>query len=347
MTSNPLEISEIDLFDDDALARCYDAHALAEREGLGDLATIWTLPELKVALREPSRTREQHLYVGTVDGSVVATGAHVLPLQDNLDSATFSVNVVPDARRRGHGTAMLAFIEQRARELGRSRLETGISWTDEHGSDGAGWPGREFALARGYRLTLGDVQRELSLPVADDLLAELAAGAEEKHAGYRLMSWVGAVPEQLALGYETLSSSLMTEAPMGESEREPEVVDVANLREREAVAEKQGRTVVCTVALDSDGEVAAYTDLAYTPHESGKAYQWGTLVRTADRGHRLGMAVKVANLRLLQSLGIGADRVVTWNTEVNAHMIGVNERLGLVPVARAGEFQKRLATASA
>ena len=159
MTSSPLEITEIDLFDDDALAACYEAHALAEREGLGDLATIWTLPELKVALREPSRTREQHLYVGTVDGVVVATGAHVLPLQDNLDSVTFSVNVVPDARRRGHGTAMLGFLEQRARELGRTRLETGISWTDQHGSDGAGWPGREFALARGYRLTRGDVQR--------------------------------------------------------------------------------------------------------------------------------------------------------------------------------------------
>ena len=337
-----LEITEIDLFDDVALQECYDAHAEAEREGLGDLATIWTLPELMVSLREPSRVREQHLYVGTVDGAVAATGSHTLPLLDNLDSATFSVNVVPGARRRGHGSAMLAFIEERARDLGRTLLDTGISWTDDHGSDGEGWPGREFARAHGYRLTLGDVQRELALPVADDLLGRLADEAAAEHADYRLTSWAGAVPESLALGYETLSSSLMTEAPMGEAEREPEVVDVANLREREAVAEKQGRTIVCTVALDRNGEVAAYTDLAVTPHETGKAYQWGTLVRTADRGHRLGLAVKIANLRLLQSLGLGAERVVTWNAEVNAHMIGVNERLGFVPVARAGEFQKRL-----
>ena len=342
MSTPQLEITEIDVFDDAALEECYNAHAVAEREGLGELATIWTLPELMVSLREPSRVRSQHLYVGRADGIVVATGAHVLPLLDNLDSATFSVNVVPDARRRGHGTAMLDFIESRARELARPLLSTGISWTDQHGSGGDGWPGREFARAHGYRLTLGDVQRELTLPVDDALLDELAAEAASRHEGYALRSWVGAVPEELALGWEALSSSLMTEAPMGEAEREPEVVEVANLREREAVAQKQGRTVCCAAAVTTDGDVAAYTDLAFTPHEEGKAYQWGTLVRTADRGHRLGMAVKIANLRLLQSLDVDARRVVTWNAEVNAHMIDVNERLGFRPVARAGEFQKRL-----
>ena len=191
-------------------------------------------------------------------------------------------------------------------------------------------------------MTLGDVRRELQVPVADDILAELAAEAEARHAGYTLHSWVGAVPDRIALGWETLSSSLMTEAPTGDREIEPEVADVANLREREAVADKQGRTRVCTAALTADGEVAAYTDIEVTPHEPGKAYQWGTLVRTSDRGHRLGLAVKVANLRLLQSHGLDVDRVITWNAEVNSHMIEVNERMGFRPVARAGEFQKRL-----
>ena len=46
--------------------------------------------------------------------------------------------------------------------------------------------------------------------------------------------------------------------------------------------------------------MVAYTDIATTVHEPGRAYQWGTLVRRDARGHRLGLAVKVANLRLLQ-----------------------------------------------
>jgi hypothetical protein len=34
--------------------------------------------------------------------------------------------------------------------------------------------------------------------------------------------------------------------------------------------------------------------------------------------------------------------VITWNAEVNGHMIGVNERLGFRPTERFGEFQKRV-----
>ncbi len=342
MSTARLEISEVDVHDDAALAEWYDVSAAALREGLGDRATVWSLPELTVSVREPSRVKRVELVAGRVDGTVVAAGGLVVPLLDNLESATITVEVHPGRWRHGYGTTLLEHLESRARELGRLLLNHNIDWPEACGADGAGWPAREFAVAHGYRMTLGDVQRELSLPVDDAFLAELLAEAAPHHDGYTVTSWVGAVPESLALGYETLSSSLMTEAPTGDSEIEPEDVDVANLREREAIAAKQGRTVVCTVALDGAGEVAAYSDLGVTPHESGKSYQWGTLVRDADRGHRLGLAVKVANLRLLQSLDLGVTRVVTWNAEVNDHMVGINDRLGFVPVARAGEFQKRL-----
>jgi hypothetical protein len=54
------------------------------------------------------------------------------------------------------------------------------------------------------------------------------------------------------------------------------------------------------------------------------------------------MAVKIANLCLVQREQPGLERLITYNAEVNAHMVGVNDRLGFVPVARLGEFQKRL-----
>ena len=52
--------------------------------------------------------------------------------------------------------------------------------------------------------------------------------------------------------------------------------------------------------------------------------------------------MKVANLRLLQRETAGLARLTTYNAEVNAHMIGVNELLGFRPVARLGEFEKQV-----
>jgi methyl-accepting chemotaxis protein len=54
----------------------------------------------------------------------------------------------------------------------------------------------------------------------------------------------------------------------------------------------------------------------------------------------LAQAVKVANQRLLQRERPDVRELITYNAEVNRHMIEVNERLGFAPVARLGEFQK-------
>jgi len=75
-------------------------------------------------------------------------------------------------------------------------------------------------------------------------------------------------------------------------------------------------------------------------HESERAYQWGTLVSPAHRGHRLGLAIKVANLRLLQRTHPQITTVVTYNADVNAHMVAVNERLGYRWLGRALALQR-------
>jgi hypothetical protein len=46
-------------------------------------------------------------------------------------------------------------------------------------------------------------------------------------------------------------------------------------------------------------------------------------------------------LRLLRRERPDIAQLTTFNAEVSSHMIGVNERLGFVPVERLGEFQKK------
>ena len=338
-----LEIVPVDPHDPAGFEAYYATYAAAATAGPArEYATIWQLGEAQVALANPDERRFRIAWSGRVDGAVAAAGWLEGSTVDNTDLATVRVGCHPDHRGRGYAAAMLAHVEDQARARGRSRLLAEVDWPYSAGADGGGSGDLAWARRQGYEVGLVDVQRRLTLPVAEEILDELAAEAAAHHEGYELRSFGGPVPDELAEAWERLDATLMTEAPMGEIEREVEVADVAALRAREAVVAAQGRQKVNTAALAPGGDLVALTDIAVTVHESERAYQWGTLVRPDHRGHRLGLAVKVANLRLLQQSHPQITTVVTYNADVNAPMVGINERLGFRPVAYLGELQKRL-----
>lgn len=342
MTVAELRVVPVASDDDGLLAEWHAAYLAADRAGRGQHAVPWHLEEVRALLVEPGRARTVQAYAGLLGDRVAVAGLLELPLLTNLDTASVGVHTVPELRRRGLGSAVLEHLEDEARSEGRRILNAETSWPYAAGPSGAGHPGPEFLLARGFGLGLGDVHRVLDLPVAEELLDELEAQAAPHHAAYSLRSWVGPVPEELLTSWAALVATLATEAPTGELEIEDDSPDPAVVREAEALTARQGRTKINTVALDAAGEVVAYTDAATTVHEPERAFQWGTLVRHDHRGHRLGLAVKVANLRLLQARRPDLRWMTTYNAEVNAHMIGVNELLGFRPVERLGEFQRHL-----
>ena len=150
------------------------------------------------------------------------------------------------------------------------------------------------------------------------------------------------MPEDIIDAFGDLVGSLITEAPMGDLDFEPEVFDATRIRADEKVFEASGRTKYTTVAVAPDGSLVAYSELVVPTYDPEHVYQWGTLVRPEHRGHRLGMATKVHNLRRFQAAESGRTRLFTYNAEVNTHMIGVNDAMGFRPVQRLGEFQKKL-----
>lgn len=338
-----LEIVEVDPHDEPAAVAWLEARVAAARHQIGEHATMWTTQELLAMIQRPDKARRVLLLNGLLGDAVVVAGYLSLRLLDNLDAAEVDVAVRPDVRRRGFGSQMLARLEEDARAAGRSRFDAEVRWPYDGPTDGAGAPGAEFAKAHGYSFGLGDVQRELDLPVDETLLTELAAAAAPYHSDYEIRSWEGPISDELVVSWLELSSTLMTEAPTGEMEREAEAVDVEAHRQLEETQAKQGRTTWHTVALDRAGAVVAYTQLVVPSAEQRFIYQWGTLVHRAHRGHRLGTAVKVANHRSLQAEAeVTGRRVVTWNAEVNDQMIGINELLGFTRTARNGEFQKKV-----
>lgn len=337
MPSTP-QIRRIDPFVATDFDAWWDAYASATRADMGENALVWAREESRAELQQESATTERRAYLAVQHGDVVGSGSLALGLKDNLHAAAIAVTVPPQHRRRGIGSALLAHIEHAARDAGRRTFRSSTAWSASAPADGAGQPGREFARRHGYEIALGDLQSRLALPVADAVIDDLLTQAPA--AGYEIRSWVGPVPDELVAEWALLDALLDTEAPTGDLDLEAAGGDVADFRADERMQQRQNRTSYGTVAVASDGRIAAYTQLMHSG-DDGNAYQWGTLVRREDRGHRLGLRIKLENLRQLQRHDPGIPCIYTYNAESNAHMLAVNTRLGFVATGRMAELQKR------
>lgn len=170
----------------------------------------------------------------------------------------------------------------------------------------------------------------------------LEADAAAHHASYTFRQYAGPLPDDLLQPVSELRGAVQDEAPTGEIEREPATFDAAQARADEVELEAMGRTRYCTVAFAPDGTAAGYTDVVVPTHDPDCIYQWGTLVWPAHRGYRLGLALKVRNTRWVLREVPGRRAIRTWNAEVNAPMIVVNDAIGYRAVERTAELQKRL-----
>lgn len=337
-----LRIETVDPFDDEAFDTWHAVHLASQRHGREPAAvTAWTREEMRAQLQRPGRRSWAGIFLGRVDGEPVATGHLLTPLLDNLDQAQVSVDVLAAHRRHGHGTRMLGHLTEQALARGRRLWIAEASWPMTAPADGAGEPGPGLLRDQGFTLGLVEVLRVLDPPPDPGHLRALAARAAPHHAAYEVRSFVGRVPDDLLAGWATVTASLSTEAPMGSLSLEAEVADPALVREEEELLARQDRTRHAAVALGPGGRVVGYTEIVTTGHEPGLAYQWGTVVDPAHRGHRLGLALKAAAHLLLHE-HVGDLRMVrTWNAETNDHMVAVNDLLGYRPIERYGGFERR------
>ena len=334
-----LEIRRVDPFHTADVDSWWEAYASARRAEMGENALLWSLEESRTELQQDSATTDRRAYLAVLDGAVVGSGSLALGLKDNLHSGMINVTVPPQFRRRGIGSALLAHIEAEAVAADRRVLRGETAWLASAPADGSGRPGREFARRHGYEIALGDLQNRLALPVADAVIDQLLDGAPAE--GYMIRSWTGPVPEDLVAEWAALDALLDVEAPMGDLDLEAPSSEVEDFRAHERMMAQQHRTSFGTVALAPDGRIAAYTQLVHSA-DDGNAYQWGTLVRREDRGHRLGLRIKLENLRRMQRHDARIPCIHTFNAESNEHMLAVNTILGFEPTGRMAELQKRL-----
>jgi hypothetical protein len=183
----------------------------------------------------------------------------------------------------------------------------------------------------------------LALPIPPHLLDRLEADASARAAEYTITGWDDSCPEDLVDAYALLKATMTTDVPIAGMDWEGEDWDAGRVREEEGRLARSGVQSAVTAARHKDtGHLVAYTVLNWRPGVPRSIVQQDTLVTSEHRGRRLGMLVKVANLRRAQARWPSAQSVLTWNANENRHMLAINIALGFKPAGYEGEWQKRL-----
>jgi GNAT superfamily N-acetyltransferase len=286
------------------------------------LAHGWELNPAQTALLRDDRGR----VVGVLD-------VH-LSRYDNHHVADVGVTVDPSVRRRGIGRRLFDAGVQRAVANGRTLITASCL---------EGGPGVGFAKAMGLDRASEEVRRAQDLWSLDwDRLDELAAEAGIHHADYEIVPIGYPTPPELLPPIAVMTEAI-NDAPTDDLDVEDEVFTPDRVLALERSLGADGSRMHRLVARHrGSGELVGQTIVLVKAGQPWFAYQLDTSVVRAHRGHRLGLALKIAMLRVLAQAEPQVRTLETSNAASNDHMIGVNEVLGYRVVTHVIDWQKHL-----
>ncbi|GCD88488.1 GNAT family N-acetyltransferase [Nocardioides sp. LS1] len=329
-----LRIEAVDPYDEQALRRWFDAEQASIAHDR-PLAISRTWLATSGALTSPSPYFRVELVVATVDDEVVGTGELELRLRDNTHLAELMVHVVPDRRREGIGRRIFDHLEARARGEGRTTLlaELVVATDDRTGA------GLGFCEALGFSSVHQEEHLALRLPTDDARLA----GLRHLTPGYEIVTWGSRCPDELVDQYCRMRTQMGQDVPSGEVAFEAPVIDEERIRIQEERLAPLYHQVVAAARRSSDGEVAGYSVL-FLPRDSRDVLQDDTLVMPGDRGHGLGLQLKLATFEVMQREHPDRAALHTWTDPSNTAMYRTNAVFGYTTAELMHEMQRQEAS---
>lgn len=273
-------------------------------------------------------------YLARVDGTVVGGGSLSISEYDNLHLAWFDVMVHPDHRRQGYGSAILSFLEDEARRLGRTSAGIG-GWE----SDAT----RGFAERHGYEKKHQAINRRQYLADVDRTELDKRYDEALPYAADYVLERLRLPTPDDQLDEMAEMTSAINDAPTDDLDIEDEVFNAERIKGYEAACEARRERAYRVVARHvPTGQLAGQTVVVVESERPTLGDQHDTSVVGSHRGHRLGLLLKVDMLRWLAEAEPQVEMIDTFNAESNDHMIGVNEALGYRIMGRELAFQKSL-----
>lgn len=330
-----MEVRVVDVADEGALRDWWEVAAAAHAERPEGVWPAWEVA--RATYSSPSPERRTTLTVAVDQAEPVAAGILMLPVHDNPHLAFAELWVHPSHRRRGVGRLVAADLEARTRADGRRVVIAEA--TARPGSDGAGVA---FATALGYevanreRIKVADLERTRSRWTA--LQAEVDAASGD----HRVVTWDTDVPDEHVAGMARLLSGFYAQIPLGDLALQDSEWTVERLRASSERFHEVGKRMLVAGAVSPTGELVGISDARVDLAAPETGFVGLTVVDPAHRGHRLGLAMKLAVARLVADGFPACRRLVTSNAETNTHMSAVNERLGFVHAEDLYEMQREL-----
>jgi mycothiol synthase len=286
------------------MARCH-AEANAEEPYRSRVDT-------EAYLRHPPTVEARDYWIA--ESSSECVGFAQLGVLHGSPSGHVEILVRPEARRQGHGTALLETVLSQARLRG-ARVLIGSHATE---------PGSRFAAAVGAVDSKRAIRSLVRLPLAKDVGARPVDG-------YTVQTWIGPAPDRLLASYAAARNAI-NDAPRPSGE-EAVVWDAALVRDLETALERRNRDMRVTVAVDEHGKVVAFTELRVSRVPGAIAGTEDTAVVASHRRRGLGRWVKLESLLRLQLDCPDVPLVATMNAEENRAMLELNRAVGFSPVA--------------
>jgi GNAT superfamily N-acetyltransferase len=329
------EIRTVDKADQRQLRQWYDAWVASQGHRPAEMVESWEVA--RNALPVPHPAFDIRL-LAAVDGDhVVGAVLTNFPLAENTTLTYAELGVRPERRREGIGTALVAEVERRSLAEGRDRVLFEVLTPGTEPTDDA-----RFAEARGYTLANREETKAVDLAASEGGWAALDAEALAARGDYDVVVWRDVVPDVYAEDYCRMIGQFMSLVPQGDLGLEDAEWTVERLRSSEKRRAETGWTSFAAVAVAPDGTLAGGTDVRASTHDPRIARVGLTMVLPGHRGHRLGVATKLASHRAVREAFPECRLVTTSNSDVNSQMNAINEAMGYRVLETLLEYHRTL-----